>query len=68
MIDQPPIIVPHVELELLNRSPQNSLRCRGSVTQRAVRFDLIVVLPPVFDQHLGRKERAEECHVEKLVP
>jgi hypothetical protein len=33
-----------------------------------VRFDLIVVLPPVLDQHLGLKERGEEFHVEKLVP
>ena len=57
--DHPPIIVPHSELDLLNRSP---------VTQRAVRSGLIVVLPPVSDQHLGLKERGEDFHIEKLVP
>ena len=39
-----------------------------SAIQRTVRSDLIVVFPPVFDQHLGLKERGKDFYVEKLVP
>ena len=46
----------------------DSLRCRRLVTQRTVRYDLIILLPPVLDQHLTLKQSSEDFHVEKLVP
>ena len=33
-----------------------------------MRSNLVVVLPPVLDQHPGLKKRLEEFHIGKLVP
>ena len=40
----------------------------GPVSQRTVRPDRVVVLPPPLDEHLGLKQRVEGFPLEQLVP
>ncbi len=42
-------------------------RCRGSVAQRAVWPDSVVLVPPAFDEHLRLRQRVEDLPIQQLV-
>ena len=41
---------------------------RWPITQRTVRPDLVVRLPPILDKHLRFSQRVEDLTVEQFVP
>ncbi len=49
------------------RGPLDRFRCRRELSERAVRADVVVLVPPAFDQHSGLLERVEDLAVEQLV-